>query len=400
MIDIGQSRDVVTPFLDDPAVIKDDRIEIHTSDRNLFRRCRRKWNWQSGIRENLVPLGQNAAPLWFGSGWHFIMEDYHGYRRYPTVDHAIVAYKEAFRRSELPPDIRELLDLMAGMAHYYTEDWLRYHPEPYQTLVVDGVPQVEVDLDIDITEDLFNHGYVSRWPDMDWLNRLLKGRRVVYRMTFDRVVQDGFGRIYILDYKTARMIDTNKLANDPQVSAYYWGGAQLYQEALDGIVWQQHLKAVPVEPEWLGPSGRFSVNKQQKTTYPIFRRVVKEKYGGKIPSMYAEYMEYLATAAGDAGDAFIRRDILRRNPQSRWTEQQKIMDEVLDMLHPATPLYPNPTRDCSWDCPYRDACIGTDDGSDVEYFLTSSFERWKGYKQDWKRRILLPDGTPFYQENQ
>jgi hypothetical protein len=397
----GTDRDLLSPFLEESLgtlPVAKDHIEIHTSDRNLFRRCRRKWNWQSMIRENLVPLGTTVAPLWFGSGWHFIMEDYHGYRRYPSVDHAIVAYKEAFKKSELPPEPRELLDLMAGMAHYYTEDWLKYHPEPYQTLVVNGIPQVEVDYDYDLTDELFNYGVFGRSPDMTWLERFLDGRRVIYRMTFDRVVIDEYGFIYILDYKTARQIDTQKLSNDPQVSSYSWGGFQLYDDKFGGVIWQQHFKGVPVEPEWLMSSGRFSMNKNQKTTYPLARRAIKEKYG-KIPAMYQDFLQYLAEAQGDAGDAFVRRDILRRNPMSRRTEHQKILDEVLDMLNPNLPLYPNPTRDCTWDCPFKDPCIALDDGSDLEFLLTSSYEHWKGYKQDWKQRILLPDGTPFYQEN-
>jgi hypothetical protein len=397
----GQFRDMISPFLEEIQVPTDtsDRIEIHTSDRNLFRRCRRKWNWQSGLRENLVPLGQAVAPLWFGSGWHFLMEDFHGYRKYPTVDHAIVAYKDAFTRDELPDGVRELLDLMAGMAHYYTEDWLKYHPEPYQTLLINGIPQVEVDYDVDITDLLYEEAESRGWTKQ-WLDDVLKGRRVVYRMTFDRVVQDPFGQIYILDYKTAAKMDTQKLSNDPQVSAYYWGGAQLYGEQMGGIVWQQHFKGVPAEPEWLTSSNRFSFNKQQKTTYPVFRRAIKAKYDGKIPGIYTDVLVEFSAQQGDWGDGFIRRDILRRNKESRRTEERKIVAEVLDMIDPSLPLYPNPTRDCSWDCPYKDACIAMDDGSDTEFFLTTSFERWKGYKQDWKRRILGPDGQPFYQENQ
>lgn len=391
---------MVTPFLDDWLVPvgekRSDIIEVHTSDRALFKRCRRKWNWQSGMRENYVPLGQVATPLWFGSGWHFILEDWHGARKFPTIDHAIVAYKDAHKHAELPDDIRDHLDLMAGMAHYYTEDWLRYHPEEYETLVIDGVPQVEVDVDIDITERLYNRAVQRmgrQWAD--WMMaELLKERPVIYRMTFDRVVITPDGWIRIVDYKTARQIDTEKLSNDPQVGAYYWGGAEFYGDQLDGIVWQQFLKAVPQEPEWLSSSQRFSLNKNQATTYPMYRRAVKEKYG-KIPAMYNDFLGWLGSQQGDWGDRFIRRDILRRNPHSRRTEEEKILDEVLDMIDPNLPLYPNPTRDCRWDCPFKDPCIGMDDGSDYQFMLDTSYEKWRGYKQDWKKRIIFPDGTRY-----
>lgn len=394
MIDHGQSRDVVTPFLDfEPGVVfSDDHIEIHTSDRALFKRCRRKWDWQSGMRQNLIPLGQAVDALWFGSGWHFILEDYHGYRKFPTLDHAIVAYKDSFRKYELPGNVRDLMDLMAGMADYYVNTWLEYHPDEYETLWVNGVPQVEVDVDIDITEQLFIQCH-NRYVSTDWLEQVLKGRPVIYRLTFDRVVITPEGFIRGVDYKTARQIDTNKLSNDPQVESYHWGGSLFYGDMFDGVIWEQFFKAFPTEPEWLGPSQRFSYNKNQKTTYGIYRRAIKERYNNHIPSMYNDVLSEFAAQEGDWGDDFIRRDILRRNSYSRETAQNKILNEVLDMLDPGLPLYPNPTRDCSWDCPFKDACIATDDGSDADFILSSSFERWKGYKQDWKKRIVFPDGS-------
>jgi hypothetical protein len=395
-IDHGQTRDMISPFLEfEPGVVfADDHIEIHTSDRALFKRCRRKWNWQSGMRENLIPLGQAVDALWFGSGWHFLMEDYHGYRKFPTMDHAIVAYKEAFRHSELPGNVRDLMDLMAGMADYYVNSWLVYHPDEYETLWVNGVPQVEVDVDIDITVSLFA-ACLRRFGSSDWLANVLHGRPVIYRLTFDRVVVTPEGFIRGVDYKTARQIDTNKLSNDPQVESYHWGGSLFYGDQFDGVIWQQFFKGFPDEPEWLSASQRFSFNKKQDTTYPIFRRAIKERYNGHIPTMYNGVLSEFAEQQGDWGDRYIRRDILRRNPYSRGTAQDKILDEVLDMLDPGLPLYPNPTRDCSWDCAFKDACIATDDGSDAEFILSSSFVRWQGYKQDWKRRIVFPDGSVY-----
>jgi len=397
MIESGQQRDVVTPFLewDLPETSSgDDHIEIHTSDRILFKRCRRKWNWQSSMRENLLPIGQAVAPLWFGTGWHFLMEDYHGYQKYPTVDHAIVAFKDAHNARELPDDPRALLDLMAGMAHYYTEDWLTYHPEPYKTLWVSGIPQVEVDIDIDITDRLHTRCW-DRYGDSDWLEGVLQGRPVIYRMTLDRVAIDEHDLVYVIDYKTARQVDTNKLSNDPQVSAYFWGAAEFYGDRLGGVVWQQHLKSFPEDPEWLHSSQRFSMNRQQcRSTYPLYRKALKEKYG-RIPAQYVEFLDWLAEQQGDWGDRFVRRDIIRRNPHARRAEEQKILDEVLDMLDPGLPLYPNPTRDCTWDCPFKDPCIAMDDGSDMDFLLKTSYEKWKGYKQDWKKRVILPDGSRY-----
>ncbi len=39
------------------------------------------------------------------------------------------------------------------------------------------------------------------------------------------------------------------------------------------------------------------------------------------------------------------------------------------MCNPNLPLYPNPTKDCSWDCNFRDICIMVDRDDDWEYAL-------------------------------
>src|SRR5438270_10658262 len=70
--------------------------EIHNSDAALFQRCRRKWNWSSTLRAGLESLDAQPAALWFGSGFHFAMEDYHGYRQFKTPMDAFLAYVNAF----------------------------------------------------------------------------------------------------------------------------------------------------------------------------------------------------------------------------------------------------------------------------------------------------------------
>lgn len=37
-------------------------------------------------------------------------------------------------------------------------------------------------------------------------------------------------------------------------------------------------------------------------------------------------------------------------------------------------LYPNPTRDCTWDCDFRDVCPLVDDGSDYAHIIDTAYE--------------------------
>ena len=55
------------------------QFNIRTSDRRVFRRCLRKWDYQSSLRQNLTRKGtEQNINFWFGSAIHFCMEDYHG----------------------------------------------------------------------------------------------------------------------------------------------------------------------------------------------------------------------------------------------------------------------------------------------------------------------------------
>src|SRR5215831_6727910 len=99
---------------------------IRTSDRIAFKRCRRRWGWSSHLRGNLGTK-ESSGPLWFGTGMHFALEDFHGYRTYGTPASAFAAYCDACYRNrskvQTPGDYHELRDLGIGMMTYY-EQWL------------------------------------------------------------------------------------------------------------------------------------------------------------------------------------------------------------------------------------------------------------------------------------
>jgi hypothetical protein len=221
--------------------------------------------------------------------------------------------------------------------------------------------------------------------------------RAVYRGTLDRVVRDSYGRLWIVDYKTAARIDTNKLETDPQIGAYLWAGRLIYGEPIEGIVYLQARKEAPEEPLWV-QGGRFSLNKMQPTTYSLYRHAVMEKFG-KIPPMYKGFLDYLLTLETPEGDNFIVWTLVRRNEASADNEARKIYYEAMEMLSydkDDPRLYPNPTRDCSWDCPFRTACIARDDGSDWEYMLREMFRAQNEREESWRERIKYP-GEPVEQ---
>jgi hypothetical protein len=373
----------------DPSPVTDEgsyvMLEVHNSDRVTYRRCRRKFDFQSRLRQNLVGISAPRGPLWFGSGVHFAFEDFHGYNRFGDPRRAFDAYVESFRQDELPEQIDELVALGDGMLSYYIDFWLPRHPV-FPTLVVNGIPQVEVEIQIDITDHL------EEWLQEALFEQYGKPAIVVIVQTFDKVEQDYDGRIWGIDYKTAKQFTPlGDLMRLPQANQYFWGGQYWYGDAFEGLIWQQHLKSVPKRPTRLG-SGDFSVNKSQHTTYSLYRASLIDAFG-VVPKGYTEMLNFLATQDSDEGDRYIRRDALYRNPSQGRSEEAHVIAEVHEMLDPTLPIYPNPTRDCNWECGFKDVSIAMDDGSDYEYMLQTEFIQFQGYNDSWRGRLLWPGQT-------
>lgn len=349
-------------------------IEIHTHDRITFRQCRRKWFFGSELCRHLAPRDILSIHMWYGTGFHFALEDYHGYNRFNNPAEAFYAYLDAWENlTELSPDALALVDLSPGMFEHYTKEWLPRRKE-YETLWIKGIPQVEVHFRIYI-------------PELSYY----AGVPVYYVGTFDRVVQDRMGMLYVMEYKTASKFDIAKLDTDPQISAYCWAAQLLYGRPVEGVVYLQFVKAVPQKPRIL-KNGEVSSAMDQRTTYTKYLRALQDRYGinKQYPKRNIELLNKLSTADSPEGDAFIRQDLVARNTFNRKMEYRKILAEGYDMLNPKLQCYPNPSTDCHGRCPYRTICIMLDDGSDWEGLLGQEFVERGGEDETWREKIKWP----------
>lgn len=347
--------------------------KIRTSDRLAFKRCRRKWKWSNSMGDNLQE-DQARGPLWGGTGFHYAMEDFHGYNKYKHPSDAFRAYVKATRTAPgqgLPADYEELTELFTGMLDYYV-DWLKTR-KTFETLWINGVPQVEVRFEIPLPIDpelLARAGY----------------DQAVYQGTIDRVVVDEQERIWLLDYKTARTFGEMHFETDTQISAYCWAGSVLFDKPISGFVYQQHKKNLPEMPEVL-KTGKLSISKTMITTHALYKKALVNMYGDvmRAPPQNTVYLNSLAAQEGPDYDAVIRRDYVFRSEEQCEAEGSSILLEVADMLNPDTAIYTNPTRDCSWDCAFLNPCIlmncGDDWKEELELSTTkrSNSEAWRKY---------------------
>lgn len=355
---------------------------IRTTDRMQFRRCRRKWFWQSHMFDQRVPKAPQE-PLWFGIGIHYALDDYHGHNIYQHPARAWQAYVHGCRQAArlndgglkdhiLVPTWKEYLDLGTLMMEYYADTWLK-NRDPLTTYLHNGVPQCEVDFEIPLPID---NG---------------TGRPVVYRGRLDRVSIDEYGRLWIVEYKTAAAFRLYHFDTDDQINAYCWACYVLYGRPVAGVVYMQFKKDFPKPPRVLA-NGKLSTDKRQPTTHGLYRQALKDMYGDPnlAPMANIQMLNYLVDFESIDGDKFIRRDMIERNMHQIQAEGVKILMEATDMVNPDLPLYPNPNKDCGWDCPMQAACVAMDSGDDHEGILNDITAKREGYEEAWNKYLPQP----------
>jgi len=424
---------------------KRSRYTLRTSDRRVFRRCLRKWDYISSMRQNLTRSGaEQNINFWFGSAIHYAMEDFHGWNVYGDPRRAFYAYYKAFKEDDLPLGAEACYELGMSMLSYYLTWYPRYNSATqFETVWLDengeqvkpftpgATPCVEqkfmIPLDVSVITDIETdtiyakyvegsendaHAYPGQgtlitvapgdykfdgegmavvqdnellWIDAQGVTHKVQVVPIFYHGTMDRIVSDKFGRWWILDYKTAKGADTNKLDTDDQIGAYIWAANKLFKKPIYGFIYLQLTKDSVQAPRRL-KNGDLSVDKKQKTTYSLLKMEILKDYGSvdRAPNKIIQFLNDLAARETPEGDRFIRWDFVRRNEEQIANVEKCIYGELSMMLNPDLYCYPNPTRDCIWDCPVRDVCIASDRGD------TDTIE---AFFKDWEKRPRNEDGN-------
>ena len=400
---------------------------IRTSDRRTFRRCLRKWDFQSSLRGNWQNIGtEQNINFWFGSAIHFSMEDYHGENKFGDPRKAFWAYYQAFPANELPMGAEAYYELGMAMLSYYLT-WYKRHNDVtgFETALVDpetrqlydphkvkktnkmeyAVEQsfilplntyVAVDANGNIRKAFFD---VQDPSNISFTYNGIKCDIVpiCYHGTMDKIVCDKYGRYWILDYKTAKGADTNKLDTDDQISAYLWAFEKWFGIKPYGFIYLQLTKEAVQEPKRL-KNGELSVDKKQKTTYSLLKQEIIKDYGtvNAAPDKLIRFLNHMAAIESPEGDRFIRWDFVKRTPEQIKSTEEHIIGELRHMLWEDLYCYPTPTRDCIWDCPCRDLCLALDrkDEVAVNEFMQNFEQRPRnedGNLDPWRENIPWPE---------
>lgn len=339
--------------------------EVHTSCRIAFKRCRRKWNLGSYMRQNLTPIRVNDK-LWLGTGIHFALSEYYGKQLDLVETFANWSSDEVKRIKsneglwiEQEQMLNEQISLGLGLIDHYSM-WCKDEDPKWFVKVI----ATEHDFRVPILDD---EGKQVIDP--------VTNEPVWYVGRIDGIVQDEFGNYWLLEHKTAKAFNTEKLPLDEQCGSYIWAAQQIYGYKLEGVIYNVIRKKLPTVPEELKKGG-LSQNKSMDTTWQVYYKALIEHYGGKENVPMEQYKPFLEMLY-EKGNPFFLRTRVHRNQYEIVDIGRRIYREWLDMTRADLHLYPNPTQDCMWDCDFRSVCLAMNDGSDYQFMIDGMFEQRK-----------------------
>lgn len=410
---------------------KYDIIPIHTSDRQTFKGCRRKWNWSSPARQNLtrrVDVHGVYEPFWFGTGIHYAIQKYYD----PSYNEpAVIAFETWFNlqvnggyitEDELPEyadrnpvlvdnglywvkglstldpyydgdKMDEYLDIGIGMMTYYSQ-----YAQANDNFTVIAVEQT---FSIPITDENGNPLYAfdtrempTGWePNFDenpvgpLARAHINGyqKQVHARGRMDQIIQDNeTGRYGLRDYKTTSRVDDDYFRHldlDEQCTTYSWAAevqAKLYDlpyKVIDFIDYQALLKNYPKPPKINKRGFPLSLNRQEcSTTAEMFQEALDVLGIRKLFELDEQARNYYEWLVETEDKRFINTHRVRRNKWQKYNCGRRLYFEALDMLNPSLAIYPNPTKDYSClNCWFRSPCVMAEDGSDYKTVLKDGF---------------------------
>lgn len=387
---------ILTPN-SDYSSLQEERVAIvRTTDRAVFKECRRRWDWSSHLRQNLQSKIL-ATPLWMGTMMHFALEDFYGQKKYRTAANAVDAYCYAYlqwqkrSRAAIPDDWTESAIMCKAMLDYY-ENFFAPKRDAYPTLIYKDVLQTEVNVKIEVPwETLYQVAAADRVERIK-----TQYDKIYYSLQFDRVAIDQYNQLWIVEYKSAKTISASHFLTDPQITAYLAAAHIVYGEEFDigGVLYQQHRKDIPKGPRIL-KAGTVSVAQNQVTSHALYRKALLDTYGAieNVPDGNIDFLNSLAEKETEFEDTYVRRDLITRNIQSLNSFFELAAMEIVDMLDPQLLIYPNLTRACAAMCSFWGPCINKDDGEDYEWSLAQDFEQRPTSYDNWRK--YLPNAKDF-----
>lgn len=329
---------------------------IHISDIRSFRQCRRKWDWSSGLRQNLEPIIP-YAPFFTGRAIHAALEFYYrdNIPLMQTVD-TYLASEEAqtvninlwdSEKGTFAEQIQLIRDLIAHYSLWISQDTKAYSDKNLEFISLEEEFQIPI----------------PRMPYATFGGRL--DGLVRHKVT---------GDYWIWETKTARSIPEliNTLANDEQ-SGLYMYAARLTGRPVAGVIYNIIRKKAPAFPTTL-QSGLLSKARSIDTTAFHFAQCIRQTFPDwQDDTILNEYGDLLAALSDNEGKFFIRFPI-HRNEHELEALVENLRHTAIEMVNPDIPTYPAPSwMNCGF-CTFKGPCLTQNAGGNFQSLIDEEYQ--------------------------
>lgn len=337
-------------------------VNIHISDIRTFRSCRRKWDFSSGLRQNLEP-SVPYAPFFVGRAIHHCLEEFYanGVSMWDSLD-AYLANETKIAgnlwKSE-QDKWDESVTLISEMLQHYVL-WVQVDTSEFRDDTLEFM-----DLEVPFNVPMYN-------PETG-----IPDPRVRLEGRFDGIVYHKPTHTYwIWECKTTRSINelARSLENDEQAGAYVYAAQQLKDIKISGILYNIMRKKAPVHPREIN-TGMLSKAKGDFTAFSYIADL-KRHHGSDVEWKFLEehYGDvFYSMSIGDNG--FFSRLPIRRNQYEIKELHDNLYWTALEMIDPNTKIYPAPTFiQCNF-CPFRAPCITMSKGGNYQSLIRAEYQQ-------------------------
>lgn len=311
-------------------------MRLSNSKANTWRRCPKKYHYKYGLG---LRSKTRELPLERGSWLHEMLEAY-----YVTGDWRPKwkELKKAFYTlfEEEREDLGDLPEETKRIMLSYERKWKK---EDRRYRVVDS--------------------------ELDEILTMSNG--LEFNFIIDLVVEDlEVGGLWLWDHKTVKsFMDEDYMLLDAQLARYFWAAEKMGYTPLKGVVFNEIRTKPPAIPELL-KSGALSQRANIDTDYFTYAREIKRH--GLSTEPYEELLGRLRQNSG----RFFRRTVMPKDTALTKRTMQDLLDtaeEIEAAGHKGR--YPRSvSKNCTWDCEFKDVCITEYFGGDATSLMSANFE--------------------------
>ena len=331
----------MTDILTVGKVDEDGLVELSFSKAKNFLRCPKRFSYRYFDK---LKRKTSSLPLRRGSWIHECLETHYqdgdwriGFNRYKEETWDKMFEEETVEYGDLPGEVERIME--GYVKHYAEED------KDHKVIAVEQEFKV-------------------RFP----------GTRIVLTGLIDLITIDMMG-VWVTDHKTMKnMPNEDFRLTDTQLSLYYWVVEQLKPQLgipedvkIAGVMFNYIRTKTPTEPELLKKGG-LTRRKNIDCDYDTYYAAI-EKYG-LDPDDYKDMLDIVSKR-----QFYVRRQLPKSKAMLKGVlgDLLKIGQGILE-LNPQERHPRNFTKDCSWDCDYKNLCIAELHGHDTQFIIESEYE--------------------------